>query len=153
MSGGVDSSVAALIMKQKGYDVIGIFLKCWSNTKTFSGECTWKEERRFALKIANKLNIPLITVDAEKEYKKYVVNEMFKDYKMVVTPNPDVLCNEVVKFPFLLNEAKKFKADYIITGHFAQIKKLKGTYNLYRAKILVKVQIVLKLTQRLPLLL
>tara|TARA_Y100000310_G_scaffold107997_1_gene106466 strand:+ start:404 stop:1522 length:1119 start_codon:yes stop_codon:yes gene_type:complete len=133
MSGGVDSSVAALIMKKSGYEVIGIFLKCWSDTKTFSGECVWKEERRFALKICNQLNIPLITVDAEKEYKKYVINEMFKDYKRGVTPNPDILCNETVKFPFLLKEAKKFGANYIVTGHFAKIKKTSsGKYNLYR---------------------
>ena len=134
MSGGVDSSVAALFMKEKGYEVTAAFLKCWSATKTFSGECQWKSERRFAQKICNRLDIPLKTIDAEKEYKKFVIDEMFKDYKKGITPNPDVLCNETVKFPFLLKEAKKFNADYVVTGHFAQIKKSQGKYYMYRAK-------------------
>jgi len=134
MSGGVDSSVAALLMKEKGYDCKGVFLKCWSATKTFSGECQWKSERRFAQKICNQLDIPLKTVDAEKEYKKFVIDEMFKDYKKGITPNPDVLCNETVKFPFLLREAKKCNADFIVTGHFARIKKSGGKYHMYRAK-------------------
>jgi len=134
MSGGVDSSVAALLMKEKGYDCKGVFLKCWSATKTFSGECQWKSERRFAQKICNQLDIPLKTVDAEKEYKKFVIDEMFKDYKKGITPNPDVLCNETVKFPFLLREAKKCNADFIVTGHFALIKESGGKYHMYRAK-------------------
>jgi tRNA-uridine 2-sulfurtransferase len=133
MSGGVDSSVAALLMKNKGYEVIGVFLKCWSGTKEFSGECSWKEERRYAIKICNILQIPLVTVDAEKEYKQYVVDEMFKDYKKGITPNPDVLCNEAVKFPFLFRQAKKFNADFIVTGHFAKIKKSDGKHCMYRA--------------------
>ena len=135
MSGGVDSSVAALLMKKKGYDVVGVFLKCWSDTKDFSGECTWKEERRYALKICEKLDIPLVTVDAEKDYKKYVVEEMFKDYKKGITPNPDVLCNEIVKFPYLLKAAKKFGADYVVTGHYVSIRQGDdGELNLYRGK-------------------
>lgn len=134
MSGGVDSSVAALLMKKKGYEVIGVFLKCWSDTKNSIGECAWKTERRFAMKICHKLKIPLVTIDAEKEYKKYVIGEMFKDYKKGITPNPDILCNEIVKFPFLLKTAKKFKADAIVTGHFAKVKKSKKKYFLYRAK-------------------
>ena len=135
MSGGVDSSVAALLMKKKGYEVIGVFLKCWSDSKNSFGECDWRDERRFAMRIANKLEIPLITVDAEKEYRKFVVDEMFKDYRRGITPNPDVLCNEVVKFPFLLREAKKFGADYIVTGHFVEVKKsFSGKYNLYRGR-------------------
>jgi len=123
MSGGVDSSVAALMMKRKGYEVIGVFLKCWSDSKNFSGECTWKDERRSAQEVCDKLGIPLVTVDAEKKYKKYVVDEMFKDYRRGITPNPDVLCNEVVKFPFLLREAEKFGADAVVTGHFVRVKK------------------------------
>ena len=134
MSGGVDSSIAALLMKEKGYDCIGVFLKCWSPSKTFSGECQWKSERRFAQKICDKLDMPLITVDAEKEYRTYVIDEMFKDYQKGITPNPDVLCNEAVKFPFLLREAKKFHADYVVTGHFARIKKSKNKVYMYRAK-------------------
>ncbi len=134
MSGGVDSSVATLLMKKKGYEVIGVFLKCWSDSKNSYGECTWREERRFAQRIANKLKIPLVTVDAEKEYRKFVIEEMFKDYRRGITPNPDVLCNEVVKFPFLLREAKKFDADYIVTGHFVEVGKRFGKWNLYRGK-------------------
>jgi len=133
MSGGVDSSVAALLMKGRGYEVIGVFLKCWSDSKNSLGECSWKDERRVAFDICNKIGIPLITVDAEKEYRRFVVDEMFKDYKKGITPNPDVLCNEVVKFPFLLRAAKKFHADLVVTGHFARIKKKFGRrYNLYR---------------------
>ena len=133
MSGGVDSSVAAFLMKKKGFDVTGVFLKCWSDSKDFSGECTWKNERRSAQKVCEKLKIPLITVDAEKEYKKYVVNEMFNDYKKGITPNPDILCNETVKFPFLFEEAKKLGANNIVTGHFVRIKKFfNGKYFLQR---------------------
>lgn len=130
MSGGVDSSVAALLMKKKGYQVIGAFMKNWSHSKHEMGECTWQEERKHAIKIAAKLKIPLLTFDYEKEYEKYVVNEMFKKYKKGITPNPDVDCNEKVKFPLLLKEAKKLDADYLVTGHFARTKKGK----LYRAK-------------------
>jgi len=135
MSGGVDSSVAALLMKEKGYEVVGVFLKCWSDTKDFSGECTWKEERRYAHEICRKLDIPLVTVDAEKDYRKYVVDEMFKDYRRGITPNPDVLCNEVVKFPYLLKAAKKFGADAVVTGHYVSVRKgSMEELNLYRGK-------------------
>jgi len=126
MSGGVDSSVAALLMKKAGYDIVGVFLKCWSDTKNEFGQCNWVGERESARNVCLKLGIPLITIDAEKEYKKYVIEEMFKDYRRGVTPNPDILCNEVVKFPFLYRFAKKIRADYVVTGHYARIvgKKL-----------------------------
>ena len=125
MSGGVDSSVAALLMKKEGYDVIGGFMKNWSDTKNKFGECTWKEDRKMAIKIAAKLEIPLITLDFEKEYKKYVVDEMFKLYKKGITPNPDVDCNQKIKFPLLWKAAKKIGAKYIVTGHYARIKETK----------------------------
>jgi tRNA-uridine 2-sulfurtransferase len=134
MSGGVDSSIAALLMKRKGYDIIGVFMKCWSNTKNQVGECQWREERRHALKIAAKLDIPLITLDVEKEYKKFVVEEMYKDYKKGITPNPDVLCNEKIKFPFLLKKAKQLKADFVVTGHYVQTKNTKKGIELLRGK-------------------
>ena len=136
MSGGVDSSVAALILKQKGYEVIGTFMKNWSDTKNkMTGECSWKEERRFAMKIAAILKIPFKTLDFEKEYKKYVVEKMFKLYQKGITPNPDVDCNNKIKFPLLLEAAKKLKCDYIATGHFARIKQnKKGKYQLLRGK-------------------
>ena len=89
MSGGVDSSVAALLMKQKGYEVSGGFMKNWSRSKEDFGECTWKGEWKIAQKIANKLNIPIHIFDFEKQYRKEVVDEMFKLYKQGITPNPD----------------------------------------------------------------
>jgi tRNA-specific 2-thiouridylase len=136
MSGGVDSSVAALLMKNKGYEVVGAFMKNWSDTKDpLSGECTWREDRRVALKIAARLGIPLITLDFEKEYRKQVVDEMFKKYRKGITPNPDIDCNQKVKFPLLWKAAKKLGADYVITGHYSRIAKdKKGNYELLRAK-------------------
>jgi len=134
MSGGVDSSVAALLLQKKGYEVIGAFMKNWSETKNDLGECTWKGERRFAIKIAAKLKIPLITLDFEKEYKKLVVNEMFNLYRKGITPNPDVDCNNKIKFPLLIKEAKKRGYDFIATGHYARIKSTKLGLNLLRAK-------------------
>ena len=131
MSGGVDSSVAAIMMKQKGYEVIGAFMKNWSDTKNDLGECTWRGERRIAQKIASMLNIPLKTFDFEKQYRKLVVQEMYKKYRQGITPNPDIDCNEKVKFPLLIKAAKKFKCDFLVTGHYARIKKerLENTKN------------------------
>ena len=134
MSGGVDSSVAALLLQKKGYEVIGAFMKNWSETKNDLGECTWKGERRFAIKIAAKLRIPLITLDFEKEYKKLVVNEMFNLYRKGITPNPDVDCNNKIKFPLLIKEAKKRNINLIATGHYARIKPTKLGLKLLRAK-------------------
>jgi len=125
MSGGVDSSVAAMIMKQKGYEVIGAFMKNWSDTKNDLGECRWKDDRQEAIKIASILKIPLITLDFEKEYRKLVVDEMFKLYKRGITPNPDVDCNQKIKFPLLRKAAKKLGAEFVVTGHYAQIKEVK----------------------------
>lgn len=124
MSGGVDSSVAALMMKQQGYEVIGAFMKNWSDTKNDLGECTWRGERRMAQKVAAILNIPLKTLDFEKQYRKLVVEEMYKKYRQGITPNPDIDCNEKVKFPLLIKAAKKFKCDFLVTGHYARIKKV-----------------------------
>lgn len=135
MSGGVDSSVAALLLKRKGYDVYGAFMKNWSDTKNkITGQCAWVEERDHAIKIATKLEIPLITLDFEKEYKKDVVDEMFKKYKAGITPNPDIDCNKKIKFPLLLKEAQKRGINLIATGHYSRIKKRKGKYELHRAK-------------------
>ena len=134
MSGGVDSSVAALLMKQKGYEVIGVFMKNWSGTKNEYGECAWREERKIALKIASLIDIPLLTVDFEKQYKKKVIKKMFENYKKGITPNPDIDCNQKIKFPLLLKLAKKLKADYLVTGHYARIKKEKNKFYLCRAK-------------------
>lgn len=135
MSGGVDSSVAALLLKKQGYQVIGVFMKNYSETKNqLTGECHWVEEREMAKKMAAILQIPLITIDHEKEYKKDVINRMFSDYTKGLTPNPDILCNQIIKFPFLWKKAKELKADYIATGHYARIKKQNGKYLLLRGK-------------------
>lgn len=134
MSGGVDSSVAALILKKKGYEVLGAFMKNWSDTKNDIGECTWKDDRKMAMKIATRLKIPLITLDFEKEYRKYVVDEMFKIYKKGITPNPDIDCNNKVKFPLLIRAAKKLGADLIATGHYARTKKTRKGIQLLRGK-------------------
>lgn len=130
MSGGVDSSVAALLLKKQGYEVIGAFMKNWSDTKNQFGECSWKDDRKEAMKIASKLNIPLITLDFEKEYRKQVVDEMFRLYRKGITPNPDIDCNNKVKFPLLWKAAKKLNADFIATGHYSRIKN----HGLLRAK-------------------
>ncbi|MBU2612099.1 MAG: tRNA 2-thiouridine(34) synthase MnmA [Nanoarchaeota archaeon] len=135
MSGGVDSSVAALLLQKAGYEVYGAFMKNWSDTKNkLTGECSWVEERKHAIKIATKLGIPFITLDFEKEYKKLVVDEMFKKYKAGITPNPDIDCNEKIKFPLLIKAAKKAGIPLISTGHYARIKKKGKKYELHRAK-------------------
>jgi len=122
MSGGVDSSVAVLLLKKQGYEVIGAFMKNWSDTKNDLGECRWKDDRKEAMKISSMLNIPLITLDFEKEYRKQVVDEMFKLYSKGITPNPDIDCNNKVKFPLLWKAAEKLGADFIATGHYSRIK-------------------------------
>jgi len=135
ISGGVDSSVAALLLKKQGYEVIGAFMKNWSDTKNqITGECAWKIEKRMAQKVCTKLKIPLITLDFEDQYKKQVVDEMFKKYKRGITPNPDVDCNNKIKFPLLWEKAKKLKCDFIATGHYVRIKKSKNYHELLRAK-------------------
>ena len=144
MSGGVDSSVAALLMKNRGFQVIGVFMKNWSQSKNELGECSWKDERKMAMKISSLLEIPLITLDSEKEYKKEVIEKMFKEYRKGVTPNPDIDCNQKIKFPLLIKTAKKLNADYVVTGHYSKIVQKKGgwlgsregseKYELLRAK-------------------
>jgi tRNA-specific 2-thiouridylase len=136
MSGGVDSSVAALLLKRQGYEVIGAFMKNWSDTKDpLTGRCAWRTERKMALKVASQLDIPLITLDFEKQYRKEVIEKMFEKYKRGITPNPDIDCNQKIKFPLLLKEAKKLNINLIATGHYARISKNKqGIYELYRGK-------------------
>ena len=135
MSGGVDSSVAALLLKKQGYDVHGAFMKNWSDTKDkITGRCAWREESTHAIKIADKLVIPLVTLDFEKEYRKLVIDEMFKKYKAGITPNPDIDCNEKIKFPLLIQAAKKVKIPLIATGHYSRIKKKRKGYELHRGK-------------------
>ena len=135
MSGGVDSSVAALLLQKQGYKVIGAFLRMFSDTKNkLTGECNWREELRTARKIASKLNIKLITLNYENIYKSQVVNPMFKAYQAGLTPNPDLACNNLIKFPLLWKKAKQLNCDFIATGHYANIKKTKQGYQLQEGK-------------------
>lgn len=122
LSGGVDSSVAAVLLVKAGYDVTGVFMKNWSEPHLAShkGPC-WIDERRDAMRVAAKLGIPFLTFDYEKEYKKQVVDYMFREYAAGRTPNPDVMCNRLIKFPLFWREAKKLGADFIATGHYARI--------------------------------
>lgn len=134
MSGGVDSSVAALLLKKRGYNVIGAFMKNFSDKNASNNQCNWKEELKSAKKIASLLNVKLIILDSEKQYKTQVLNPMFRAYKKGLTPNPDIFCNTIIKFPLLWKEAKKLKADCIATGHYARIKKTLKGFQLLQGK-------------------
>lgn len=117
LSGGVDSSVSAALLKERGFDVTGVFIKVWQPDWI---ECTWKEDRLDAMRVAAKLGIPFKTLDLEAEYKQGVIDYMVAEYRAGRTPNPDVMCNKVVKFGAFLEWAKKDGADYVATGHYAQ---------------------------------
>jgi len=119
MSGGVDSSVSAALLKEQGYDVTGVFIKVWQPDFM---PCTWKEDRRDAMRVAAHLDIPFVTLDLEKEYKKEVVDYMIDEYKKGRTPNPDVMCNRYVKFGGFYDWAMKQGADFVATGHYAQTR-------------------------------
>lgn len=135
LSGGVDSSVAALLLKRKGYRIIGAFLKMYSDSKNpLSGECSYLDDKKDAQKIASLLGIEFIELDFEKIYKKEVLDKMFSEYSRGLTPNPDVLCNSIIKFPLLWKEAKKLGAEHIATGHYAGIKKSRSGYELLAGK-------------------
>lgn len=122
MSGGVDSSVAAALLVREGYDVVGIFMKNWSEDEDpCTGTCSWKEERADALRVATKLGIPFETFDFEKEYRAAVVDYLCREYDAGRTPNPDVMCNKFVKFDLFLKRAKDLGADAIATGHYARV--------------------------------
>ena len=134
LSGGVDSSVAALILKKQGYHVIGIFMKNWHDESvTISNECPWLKDSNDALIISEKLGIPFQVIDLSKEYKKRIVDYMFREYKEGRTPNPDILCNKEIKFDIFLSKAKSLGADYIATGHYCRKKESKkGNKKIYK---------------------
>ena len=123
ISGGVDSSVSAAILKEQGYNVIGVFIRTWSPDFI---ECTWKNERRDAMRVCAHLNIPFLECDAEEVYKKEVADYMIEEYKKGRTPNPDVMCNRAVKFGIFWQFAKEHGADFIATGHYARLLRSKS---------------------------
>ena len=121
LSGGVDSSVAAWLLKEQGYEVIGLFMINWHDTTgTLEGDCPWHDDRLFAELVAKKLDIPLHVVDLSADYRTRVVDYMFAEYERGRTPNPDVLCNREIKFDVFLREALKLGADYVATGHYCR---------------------------------
>ena len=121
LSGGVDSSVAALLLKQQGYDVFALFMQNWHDASTtLHGDCEWEEDRFVAEMVARKIGIPFYFVDLSKEYRQRVVDYMFDEYEKGRTPNPDVLCNREIKFDAFLECAKKLGADYVATGHYCR---------------------------------
>ncbi len=135
LSGGVDSSVAAHLLKRNGYEVIGLFMKNWHDSSvTISNDCPWVEDSNDAMTVAEQLGIPFQTIDLSKEYKERIVNYMFAEYKKGRTPNPDILCNREIKFDVFLKAAIQLNADYVATGHYCrkEIIELNGQeiYNL-----------------------
>jgi tRNA-uridine 2-sulfurtransferase len=121
LSGGVDSSVTAYLLKEQGYEVIGMFMKNWhDDTVTISNECPWLDDSNDAMIVAQHLDIPFQAIDLSAEYKSRIVDYMFAEYQRGRTPNPDVLCNREIKFDIFLNAAMKLGADYVATGHYAR---------------------------------
>lgn len=121
LSGGVDSSVAAYLLKEQGYDVIGLFMKNWhDDSVTISDECPWLDDSNDAMLVAEKLGIPFQTVDLSEQYKEKIVDYMFHEYEMGRTPNPDVLCNREIKFDVFMKIALDLDADFVATGHYCR---------------------------------
>lgn len=131
MSGGVDSSVTALLLKEQGYDVVGIFMKNWDDTDE-SGFCTATEDYEDVIKVSNQIGIPYYAVNFEKQYWDKVFTYFLEEYKSGRTPNPDVMCNKEIKFKAFLNHAMSIGADYIATGHYARVEEKDGQYRLLR---------------------
>ena len=128
LSGGVDSSVSAALLKEQGYEVVGVFIKVWHPEFL---PCTWPEERRSAIAAASAIGIPFVTLDLEEEYKQHVVDYMIAEYKAGRTPNPDVMCNQHIKFGGFLEYAKKEGADFVATGHYVRRVESGGVTQLH----------------------
>jgi tRNA-uridine 2-sulfurtransferase len=139
LSGGVDSSVAAYLLKEQGYEVIGLFMKNWhDDSVTISNECPWLEDSNDALLVAEKLGIPFQTVDLSEQYKEKIVDYMFSEYEKGRTPNPDVLCNREIKFDVFMKIALSLGADFVATGHYCRKGEIqkdgKSVYQLLAGK-------------------
>jgi len=125
MSGGVDSSVAAYLLLQQGYEVIGLFMRNWNDAAvTLEDECPWIDDSRDAMMVAEQLGIPFQVIDLSEVYKERIVDYMFNEYEMGRTPNPDVLCNREIKFDVFLQNALKLGADFVATGHYVQKQEI-----------------------------
>jgi tRNA-specific 2-thiouridylase len=135
ISGGVDSAVSAALLKKEGYEVVGVFIKTWHPDFL---ECNEEEERRDAMRVAAFLDIPFLTFDLEKVYKEEVADYMIREYKMGRTPNPDVMCNKEVKFGAFLKKALSMGADFVATGHYAEVKQEKENFIRVGARLRVK---------------
>ncbi len=135
VSGGVDSSVAAALLKDEGYNVVGVFIRTWSPEFI---ECTWKNERRDAMRVCAYLDIPFLECDAEEAYKKGVADYMIEEYKKGNTPNPDVMCNREVKFGVFWKFAKSHGADFIATGHYSLCEEKVSAKNQAKNLFLLK---------------
>ena len=133
MSGGVDSSVAALLLKQQGYDVVGLFMKNWEDDDT-SEYCSSRQDLIDAASVADIIGIPLEAVNFSVEYKERVFNQFLAEYKAGRTPNPDVLCNAEIKFKAFLDHAVGLGADHIATGHYAQVREIDGLFQLLKGE-------------------
>ena len=137
LSGGVDSSVAALLLKEAGYDVFGLFMQNWHDTTgTLHGDCEWEEDRFVAELVARKIGIPFYFVDLSKIYKEKVVDYMFDEYAKGRTPNPDVMCNREIKFDAFLDCAMKMGADMVATGHYCRKETIIGANGVPTYRIL-----------------
>jgi tRNA-specific 2-thiouridylase len=134
LSGGVDSSVAAWVLKEQGYDVIGLFMKNWHDTTgLIQSDCHWEDDLMFAEMVARKLEIPFHKVDLSEPYRERVVDYMFSEYEKGRTPNPDVLCNREIKFDSFANEAAKLGGDFVATGHYCRKDEFQsGNKTIYR---------------------
>src|SRR3982751_6164916 len=133
MSGGVDSSVAALLLKQQGYEVLGLFMKNWEDDDT-DKYCSSRQDLIDAASVADIIGIPLEAVNFSSEYKERVFSHFLSEYKAGRTPNPDVLCNAEIKFKAFLQHAAGLGADYIATGHYAQLHQRNGLFELLKGE-------------------
>lgn len=131
MSGGVDSSVTAYLLKRQGYDVIGIFMKNWDDTDEF-GMCTATEDYEDVIRVANQIGIPYYAVNFEKEYWDKVFTYFLDEYKLGRTPNPDVMCNKEIKFKAFLEHAESLGADFVATGHYARVETIDNEVKMLR---------------------